>query len=143
MFTLTRCMGCTAALFGLLLIGCSAGEAPTEPEIPAFALEGRWDGEFVYEYDEQHDWWYCTYDDPTDGIHYPFECGTLLLGLEAGVTPNDLQDLFQTIDARPGGYRDWGDKYSWMEVAVPMRTERTALLVASEVRKTRACATPR
>ncbi|MGH7573996.1 MAG: hypothetical protein ACREM1_02550 [Longimicrobiales bacterium] len=131
-----RCTGVALLVLGALVAACSAeNRLPTELEIPAFALEGQWDGEFVYEYDEAHDYWRCFYNDP-DGVHtpngtrYQFECGKLLLGLKAGVTPEDLQDLFDAIDAtfiRTG----LPEPYTFASVRVPMRSEREALLVAS------------
>lgn len=131
MLVIPRCAILALALVGTLM-GCRTGEITfVEPEIPHFAQEGRWDGEFVYEHDEKHGYWQCTYIAP-DKVVYPFQCGELLIGLKPGVNPDDLRDLFEAINGRPGGYRDWGPGYSWMEVHVTMRTERESLIRAKE-----------
>ncbi|MBA4158959.1 MAG: hypothetical protein H0X65_15990 [Gemmatimonadetes bacterium] len=124
---LLRCAGMTLALVSVLLTGCSSEiTAPTELDIPAFALEGRWDGEFLYPEDDTS----CYYIRP-DGYRYSFECGKLLLGLHAGVTPGDLQDLFDAIDAT-FIRTSLPEPYTFASARVPMRTEREALRVASK-----------
>lgn len=102
---------------------------PVEPEIPASAREGKWDGEFTYEYDEEHDWWRCTYVAP-DKIVYPFDCGKLLIGMKSGVKAEELSDLFQTIDATV--VRNLlGEPYPPVIVTLPVKSEREALIRAA------------
>lgn len=111
------------------VVNCSSEASVTEPDIPGFALEGDWDGKFNYEYEEKHDLWRCTFVH-ANGTAYPFECGTLLIGLKPGVRVDDLQDLLQAIGAHVIR-ADYHDPWSNAAVRVDIKSERDALLRAS------------
>lgn len=118
-------------ILSVFMAGCAPeGTLLTEPDIPSFALEAKWDGRFNYEFDAEQDFWRCFYTDSTDGTQYQFECGKLLLGLKAGVTPEDIQDLFNSINAT-FLRTSLPEPYTFASVTVPMRTEREALLTAA------------
>lgn len=119
----------------------TCGPTEPEPELTTYTIEGEgeWAGTWEYVYNEtEDDWEECTWypaDDPVD-IPRDFVCGDVLVGLEVGVHPDDLTDLWDQIDAEIWRFND-SDRYPSVWIAVPVRTEVEAMLMAEGRSETR------
>lgn len=106
----------------LVAFACTdGGNAPTEPDLPAFAQTPGWhnDGTFLY------DGGACVFV-TSDSTPHPFQCGVLLVGVAPGTTTADLQPILTTV----GGVvvRFVHDPLRpWLKVEVPPTTESAAL----------------
>jgi hypothetical protein len=126
----------------LLVLGSACNEVPVEPpaepELPDFVHAQAWydEGEWVYEYDPEIDFWNCWHVRP-DGRQEPFQCGRIFVGIQPDVADEELDDLWEKMGMKdaPTFHLDppWRHARGW----VPMRHEPTALRIADEDPRTR------
>jgi hypothetical protein len=121
------------ALHTALLAGCGENAPPPAPEIPPEKQEliDMWEARtFVYADEE------CEYTEPGRVMPVPFQCGKVIMGLQVGLSLEDVRDLVEAM--RGIVIRDATDlELPQVHLTVLLRTEKQAILIALRDPRTR------
>lgn len=131
-----RALGIDAGLLMPILasisISCSNDPTGSEPEIPEVlrSVVTFEEGQFLYDSGE------CRFVPPDESTPHTFECGKIVIGLKSGVGASEMADLLTELSGDVVKDRSGGD-FGWLVVAVPMRSEREAILRAFQDERVR------
>ncbi len=99
--------------------GDTVTSRPSADDEPFSATDDRW---FVYDVAGR-----CYIDNPSSELVVPAQCGTLLVGLAAGVRSSDLVGLFKIIGGQVETDHSLpANGLGWLSLKVPVGTERSA-----------------
>lgn len=128
-----RFIAALVVLHTAVLASCGDGTPPPAPEIPPEKQEliDMWEARtFVYADGE------CEYTEPGRVMPVPFQCGKVIMGLQVGLSLEDVRDLVEAM--RGVVIRDATDlELPQVHLTVALRTEKQAILIALRDPRTR------